>query len=205
MLNNEEFDLWSDEYDRTVALSDEEKTYPFAGYTDVLEKIFQLVTAKKGAKVLDIGFGTGALTAKLYEHGCEIWGQDFSQRMVETSKSKMPDAHLFQGDFSQGLKAPLLHNTYDFIIATYSLHHLTDDLRNKFIRSLFDLLKKGGFILIGDIAFFNWHELEQCKEAAGDEWDDEEVYFVFDELQREFPKVKFEQISHCAGVFSLMK
>ena len=49
--------------------------------------------------MLDLGFGTGTLTAKLYENGCTIWGQDFSRRMIEIAQEKMPDAHLYQGDF----------------------------------------------------------------------------------------------------------
>ena len=36
MLNNKEFDLWADGYDKTVGISDEESTYPFAGYKKVL-------------------------------------------------------------------------------------------------------------------------------------------------------------------------
>jgi len=38
---------------------------------------------KESAKVLDIGFGTGTLTTKLYENGCEVYGQDFSQITVK--------------------------------------------------------------------------------------------------------------------------
>lgn len=41
---------------------------------------------------------------------------------------------------------------YDFIIATYSLHHLTDDEKIQFIQLLKTLLKEGGCILIGDVA-----------------------------------------------------
>ena len=40
MLNNKEFDLWADGYDKTVGISDEENTYPFAGYKKVLGLIF---------------------------------------------------------------------------------------------------------------------------------------------------------------------
>ena len=32
MLNEQGFDLWADGYDRSVGLSDEGNTYPFAGY-----------------------------------------------------------------------------------------------------------------------------------------------------------------------------
>ena len=81
MLDNKGFDLWADGYDRAVGVSDDESTYPFAGYREVLGIIYRTVTEKPNASVLDIGFGTGTLTAKLYEHGCTIYGQDFSPRM----------------------------------------------------------------------------------------------------------------------------
>lgn len=35
MLDNKGFDLWADGYDKTVGVSDEGNTYPFAGYKDV--------------------------------------------------------------------------------------------------------------------------------------------------------------------------
>ena len=83
MLDKQGFDLWADGYDEAVGLSDEDNTYPFAGYKEVLGKIFRTIMEKPGASVLDIGFGTGTLTTKLYENGCDVWGQDFSERMIE--------------------------------------------------------------------------------------------------------------------------
>lgn len=205
MLDRKGFDLWADGYDETVSLSDEEQSYPFAGYKGVLARIYRLVMEKENARVLDIGFGTGALTQRLYEQGCEVWGQDFSSRMLELAGAKMPKAHLFQGDFSQGLAEPLLRNSYDFIIATYSLHHLTDDNKIRLLQAVTELLNEAGAVLIGDVAFANRNDLEQCREKAGEEWDDEEFYFVFDELRRAFPTMKFEQVSCCAGVLSLSR
>ena len=197
------FDLWADAYDKAVGVSDEENTYPFAGYKEVLGRIFQTVMEKQYAAVLDIGFGTGALTAKLYEHGCDIYGQDFSPRMIELAKRKMPEAHLYPGDFTHGLAEPLQRQTYDFIVATYALHHLTDEQKPAFLRALQGRLKKGGRILIGDVAFANRKELNQCREAAGEKWDDEEFYFVADELKSAFPNLSFEPVSFCAGILTL--
>ncbi|MFR1307969.1 MAG: class I SAM-dependent methyltransferase [Gallintestinimicrobium sp.] len=57
----------------------------------------------ENAVVLDIGFGTGTLTTKLYERGCSIYGQDFSSRMIALASEKMPNAHLYQGTFQKGL------------------------------------------------------------------------------------------------------
>ena len=204
MLNSKGFDLWADGYDQAVGVSDEENAYPFAGYKEILDKIFRTVIETPGAVVLDIGFGTGTLTAKLYEHGCVIYGQDFSSKMIELASAKMPHAHLYQGDFTKGLSEPLRHQTYDYIIATYSLHHLTDDLKKVFLSDLLGRLNKNGKILIGDVAFETREELDQCRQQAGDEWDDDEIYFVVNELKKDFPALLFTKISYCAGILTLV-
>ena len=203
MLDQQGFNLWADGYDRSVGLSDEGNTYPFAGYKRVLNAIYNDVLAKGCQTVLDIGFGTGTLTQKLYEHGCTVYGQDFSQRMIELAKAKMPEAKLYQGDFAKGLADEVKRNRYDAIIATYSLHHLTDEEKVGFIENLRSLLGDGGTIYIGDVMFGNRAQLEACKADAGDEWDDDEIYFVVDEMQARFPQMRFEPLSCCSGVLTL--
>lgn len=64
MLNSKGFDLWADNYDKSVNLSEEENTYPFAGYKNVLGNIYHKIREKKGKTILDIGFGTGILSKK---------------------------------------------------------------------------------------------------------------------------------------------
>ena len=203
MLNNKEFDLWADGYDKTVGISDEESTYPFSGYKKVLGLIFKTITETTNAVVLDIGFGTGTLTTKLYERGCSIYGQDFSSRMIALASEKMPNVHLYQGDFSKGLVEPLQNRRYDYIVATYSLHHLTDAQKSVFLSELRDHLKENGKIIIGDVAFETRKDLEQCKLKAGDTWDNDEIYFVVEELRKDFPALSFTQMSECAGVLIL--
>ncbi|MBP7236766.1 MAG: class I SAM-dependent methyltransferase [Petrotogaceae bacterium] len=203
MLDNKGFDLWADGYDKAVNISDEENRYPFAGYKNVLSEIYRKVLEKNTPSVLDIGFGTGILTAKLYEQGCKIYGQDFSAKMLEIASKKMEQAQFYQGDFSHGLVKPLRKYTYDFIIATYSLHHLTDKEKISFLKELKELLKADGMIIVGDIAFETRIELEKCRIEAGREWDDTEVYFVVDELKKELPGLMFERTSYCAGILYL--
>ncbi len=203
MLNNKGFDLWADGYDKSVGLSDEANTYPFAGYKKVLAAIFQAVMQTPNAAVLDIGFGTAVLTAKLYEQGCTIYGQDFSSRMIELASAKMPDAHLYQGDFTKGLVEPLRDRRYDAIIATYALHHLTDAQKIVFLSALRSCLNENGKILIGDVAFETRSALNQCRQEAGTQWDDDEIYFVIEELKKDFPDLSFTQLSPCAGVLTI--
>jgi len=205
MLNSKGFDLWADGYDQSVGLSDEDGTYPFAGYRQILNEIYNRVLSGKAKEILDIGFGTGTLAAKLYDQGCNIWGQDFSEKMITASKQKMPNAMLYQGDFSKGLAEELEQNRYDSIIATYSLHHLTDDQKIHLIRDLIPLLNEGGHIYIGDVAFETRAEMDYYRKQIRDEWDDEEFYFVIDELRKSFPQIEFTKFSFCSGLLSLAR
>ena len=204
MLRNKGFDTWANEYDKSVSISDNEDTYPFAGYKNVQENIFQTIMKTPKATVLDIGFGTGTLTTRLYEQGCTIYGQDFSAEMIKLASEKMPLAHLYQGDFTQGLAEPLKCQKYDYIVATYSLHHLTDEQKIIFIRQLLDLLNENGKIIIGDVAFKNLDELDICREKEGNKWDSDEIYFVADELKKVFPKLSFVSCSYCSGILTFV-
>lgn len=71
MPDNKGFDLWADNYDKTVGISDNDNTYPFAGYKKILNAIYNYVLKSSSKNILDIGFGTGTLTTKLYEKGCK--------------------------------------------------------------------------------------------------------------------------------------
>ena len=205
MLDNQGFDLWADGYDSDVDITDEDNEYPFAGYKRILGSIYSTVLSKSNAVVLDIGFGTGTLAAKLYEKGCRIYGQDFSSKMIELAFEKMPGAHLYQGDFTQGLVEPLKKQSYDFIVATYSIHHLTDEQKVKFLKELRNFLNADGKILIGDVAFETREELNECIQESGDNWDDEEIYCVADELREEFPNLCFEKFTFCSGIITIAK
>ena len=205
MLDSTGFDLWADGYDKAVGLSEEKNSYPFAGYKEVLGDIFQKVMTRKNARVLDIGFGTGTLTTKLYENGCEIYGQDFSHRMIELAQAKMPNAHLYYGDFTKGLVQELKDQRFDFIIGTYSFHHVPNDQKPAFLRSLLMQLNDGGRILIGDVAFETKDDMNRCAETAGDEWDSDEFYFVAEELKKEFPQAIFICKSVCAGIIEIAR
>ena len=136
MLSNKGFDLWADNYDQSVQISDENDRYPFAGYKEVLNIIFNEVMQKEESAILDIGFGTATLTSKLYEKGHQVDGVDFSARMIELAKNKMPDAHLLEWDITAGLPPQLEGKQYDAIISTYALHHLTDEAKIAFIHEM---------------------------------------------------------------------
>ena len=47
--------------------------------------------------------------------------------------------------------------------------------------------------------------LMACRAQSGDCWDKDELYFVYDELKKAFPAMKFDRLSPCSGILSLRK
>jgi len=86
------------------------------------------------------------------------------------------------------------------------LHHLTDDEKVSFILSALKHLNEKGKLIIGDVSFQHQSDLVHCQTTVGDEWDDEEYYFVFDELEATLKNhccLVYYQISHCAGIMEI--
>lgn len=209
MLDSKGFDLWSNDYDKSVNLSEENNEYPFAGYKDVLNYIYNEIMEQSNASILDIGFGTGILTTQLYNKGHKVTGIDFSQNMIDIARDKMPNASLINWDFTKGLPDEIIANKFDYIVSTYAIHHLSDKEKVNFIESLSKLLNENGKILIGDISFESRNELEECKTKYEEIWDNDEIYYVSDEIIRnisnKYGYCKFNKISHCAGVMVIKK
>ena len=136
MLNSKGFDEWAAGYDASVRHSHDAGEYPFAGYDAVLSLIEARVNSRPGADVLDLGFGTGMLTARLYAAGHPVAGVDFSQNMLDAARTKMPCAELYLYDFTRGLPPALEGRTFDFIISTYAFHHVPDAGKPAFLLEL---------------------------------------------------------------------
>ena len=205
MLNSKGFDLWANDYDKDVQLSEESNSYPFAGYKQVLGTIYQTIRENPGKRVLDIGFGTGVLTQKLYADGYEISGMDFSEQMISIAKAKMPEADLLCHDFSQGFPEYFQGKTFDFMVCTYAIHHLDTPQKAAFIRELTPHLSENGLLLIGDVAFRTETELAECRAACGDSWDEDEIYMVEETIKPLIPNLEYEKITFCSGVFTIRR
>ena len=78
-------------------------------------------------------------------------------------------------------------------------------MKIQFIQLLKTLLKEGGCILIGDVAFQTAEELAECRRASGGLWDEEELYMVEETMSRKIPNLHFEKLSFCSGVFTITK
>ncbi|WP_242822061.1 class I SAM-dependent methyltransferase [Ethanoligenens harbinense] len=205
VLNSKEFNLWADGYDKSVNLSEEANEYPFAGYRKVLGTIYDIVKSENGKNILDIDFGTGILSKKPYDEECSICGIDFSPKMIEIAKQKMPNAVLVQHDFTQGLPVILSDKSFDFIVCTYAIHHLNDFQKIRLIKESISHLSVGGKVLIGDVAFETTKEMRQCKAQSGSHWDADEIYLFVEMLKPAFPFMQFKKASFCSAILSFSK
>ena len=107
-----------------------------------LEEIIRLGRISSGAKVLDIGCGTGRLTIPLQrETQAEVYGLDLSAEMLEQAQGKegAEIVHWIIGD-AQAL--PFLDRSFDFTFMCLVLHHIEDKARA--IEEMYRVLKPGG-------------------------------------------------------------
>ena len=198
------FDAWQAKYDADVAACEEAGDYPFAGYTELHQQVFDIVHAREGVSVLDLGCGTGKLTARILEAGHPVTAVDFSAQMLQTAAHNAPGATFVQGELAQ-VPDLLAGQTFDCIIAVYALHHLPDAEKYALLTALREHLNPEGVIVLGDVSFPDRDGLEAVREAYEEDWDDSEFYLVREELEQALPQFDVDciPISFCADVLIL--
>ena len=201
------FDSWAANYDRTVTADADAEAYPFAGYDDVVAAVVALSGIDPEHCVLDIGVGTGNLTAKLVELTGEVWGTDFSDEMLFKARKKVPQAHFVRWDV-RGCWPSELPSKLDRIVSTYVFHEFADEEKARLLVNLAEnRLSPGGRLAIGDIAFPDDNAQEACRLAATNIWDASEHYWIASRMIPQLEEagfiVSYKQISFCGGVFVL--
>jgi len=197
------FDSWASSYDYYIEIGKD--SFPFLGYDNVLNRIVEIANPKPGMKILDVGIGTGFLAQRFLEFDCEIWGIDYSSRMLDEAKKKVPDAYLLHLDVRSEWPDELRFD-FDRIVSAYTLHHLRLDVKLETIRRMAEeLLQYEGFIIIADISFPTIEAREQAKEQLGSEWDDDEYYWAAEEIEIEELQIRYEQVSKFGGIYVITK
>lgn len=98
---------------------------------------------KPNSKILDLGGGTGKLTDLFIQKGHQAICYDFSKEMMRKAKEYYPNIPYILDDMLN-MEIHFEKNTFDGIIAFYSLFHIPkEDLNNIFI-SINNLLKEDG-------------------------------------------------------------
>ena len=200
-----QFDRWAAEYDADVAASAAESAaggvgFPFAGYDRVLARVVALANPAPGMVVLELGPGTGNLTAQLVARGAAVWALDFSAEMLARARVRVPAATFAQAHLL-GDYPPEVRRRFACVASTYTFHELPLPDKLALLRRLFaDHLRPGGAVVVGDVGFPTAAARDAMRAAAGDSWS-EEQYWVMDEagpaLRAAGLAVEYEQHSSC--------
>jgi putative AdoMet-dependent methyltransferase len=197
MTNNySNFDRWALTYDEDMQKADESDDWMFGCYYRILDKVVEYCELEtyENPLVLDIGAGTGNLSAKFLEKGLTVTAIDPSLKMRETCKGKYPNLEVLAGDF---LNVPLQSQSIDIIVSSYAFHHLTHDEKETSISPMEKLLKPKGRIVIAGLMFKNTAEEERIKlalinSALGGMIDEDEFPAIFEDMEQVFRKKGFD-------------
>src|SRR6267142_2354453 len=72
---------------------------------DLGAPVVELLAPRTGERILDLGCGDGALTAKLTAMRCDVIGVDGSAAQVEAARKLGLDARVMDGENSSGMGA----------------------------------------------------------------------------------------------------
>jgi putative AdoMet-dependent methyltransferase len=200
-----QFDRWAPSYDADVR---DDRGFPFDGYERVLDRVVELAGLRPGMEVLELGPGTGNLTARLIAAGAAVWAVDFSAEMLARAKEKAPTARFAKAGLMDDYP-PEFYRPFDRIVSTYTFHELPLADKLTLLRRLADdYLRPGGAIVIGDIGFPDAQARDAMREATGAGWD-EEYYWLRDETAAALRALGlglvWEQLSSCGAVLSITR
>lgn len=82
------------------------------------EGVLELLAPQAGERILDLGCGTGHLTARIAEAGAEVVGLDSSQEMIDQARAAYPNIEFVVADASDFL----LDRPFDAVFSNAALH-----------------------------------------------------------------------------------
>ncbi|GAB3552138.1 class I SAM-dependent methyltransferase [Spirosoma fluminis] len=104
--------------------------------TDVLN----LLKPQPGERILDLGCGTGELTAQIALSGADVIGLDASAAMIANARQSFPRLSFQQGDARQFVT----DQPFDAVFSNATLHWIDETEQPKVLTNVFTALKAGG-------------------------------------------------------------
>lgn len=111
---------------------------------ELAETILQEAGLRSGARVLDIGCGTGNIEAALAKTiDLKVVGVDLSLGMLREANAKVPEARWVQADC---VRLPLKDTAFEGALMLYMVHHLTNF--RSVIADVHKMLRSGRLVIL---------------------------------------------------------
>lgn len=111
----------------------------------LIEAFVRLSGLRPGARVADLGCGSGAFTEELRKAGYSAVGLDISPKLIAVGREKYPRLELIEGDVEA---LPFESGGFDGILLSGLVHHLPDARRCA--AETFRVLRPGGSFVAFD-------------------------------------------------------
>ena len=131
------WDSWNSKYRQWDALDDEPSKRRMR---EVLASLSALQIGE--ARILEVGCGTGWLSAKLASYGT-VTAVDLGVEIIQNAAKKMPEIDFRSGDICE-LDLPANH--FDVVVVVETLSHVAN--QDQFIERIANLLKLGGALIL---------------------------------------------------------
>jgi malonyl-CoA O-methyltransferase len=168
-----------------------------------------------GAKILDLGSGTGAFTEKLQQcySGAQIYGLDIAEGMLQFArKENLPSLHWVCGDAEQ---LPLAAESFDLIFSSLTLQWCNQ--LPLILNEIKRVLKSGGHFYFSTLGPDTLHELKSAWQAVDNHVhvnaftsldsvlaDVDNSGLVLNEFQEEIRTLHFDQVSDLTKELKLL-
>lgn len=135
-------------YDAIGARYDEAFPHKDGQLAVVVTLLERMAQPERGARVLDVGSGTGLPTARqLIDAGCRVTGLDISPRMLEIAQKNVPEAEFVLGDIAD-LAAASGDTQYEAVTAFFALLHLPRERIHTALDAIRGVLVPGGWFAV---------------------------------------------------------
>ena len=113
--------------------------------TRLIETCMRVAKLRTGARVADLGCGSGVFTDLLYRQGYDPIGLDISPKLIALGRAKYPNIEFLEGDVEH---LPFSSASLDGVLLSGLVHHLPDPARCA--AEVFRVLKPGGSFVAFD-------------------------------------------------------
>lgn len=148
-------------------------------------------TIAAGARLLDIGIGTGTLAAQLAKRGARVSGIDVSKHMLARCQATHDDFELSVGSFTE---IPYPDATFDIIVSSFAFHEVEMSRRSEASAEIARVLRPGGQLALLDIIFASAAAVANARAAIREDWDSDEDYPLIGQLDAPLRTNGFEDL-----------